>query len=413
MGAFWDPSLATDLRLLEVRNRVVIVRTDYNIPAASAEGEIADDWRIRVSLPTLEHLTAAGARVVVLTHRGRPQGQVVPGLSTRPLAERLSQLIGKPVAHAPDCVGRGVEQMIAELPAGHILMLENTRFHLGEQMNQQDFLKKLARLGDVFVNEAFPAFHRPHASISGMMAVMPECALGLRAIQELHWLDDVAAGAEPKLTLLLGGPVNSGQFELLNRMLDRMDTLMVAGAMASTFLAARDVNIGLSRYDPAYLEAARDFLAEAGVRGCRVLMPGDVMAHVPGTNAPQVRPATQLAPNEAAVDLGPQTRADWSQMATQAKTLVWLESLSQNETCQLANTDIATALGGHLTAQQPHLIGGDKLLPTLCRQGLTDILPRCSSGYGVLMAALSGQSLPAIQVLRARMRDGVLNRRQA
>ena len=404
MAFVFDPAVYPRLEDVDVRGKAVVVRVDYNV--AMDQGRIVDDHRLRASLPTLRWLLERGARVVLLTHLGRPQGMVVPELSTAPLARALEGLLGQPVGHVPDCVGRGAEQAVAELEPGQVLMLENVRFHLGEQLNQQPFVAKLARLGEVFVNEAFPALHRAHASLSGLAAALPVSVLGMQVQTELAWLNRLTQAPPAPRVMLLGGTRIGPKLDLLYRLIGKVEQLLVGGVVGHTLMAARDMNMGLSVYEPAYVEAARDILAEAGVRGCRILLPGDVQ--VARRDRPdvvaRVRTAGKLGSDEVAVDIGPQTLEMWKTAIARAGTLCWLGSMGQME--YPAFTEGSVGLAEAVAASPAFsVVGGDTLVSVLQKHPVAREL-RLTTGNGVMMAALAGTPLPALQVLAARKTGG-------
>jgi phosphoglycerate kinase len=391
---------------LRVEKRAVLVRVDYNI-AALPDGAPVDDFRLKASMPTIQELIKRKARIVLLTHRGRPQGQAVPELSTRPLAPILAKLVGHGIRWAPDCVGRAAEQAIADLPPGEVLLLENTRFHLGEQLNQQSFVQQMARLGEVFVNEAFPALHRAHASLSGLAAAMPEAAIGRRVAEELGWLAQLLGDVKRPLLVMVGGAHIGPKMEWLQRLIGHVDQLMVGGAVAHTLLAARDVPLGLSHYEPAFVEAARDFITEAGVVGSRLLMPLDLV--VARRDTPETPSAARLPgrlqASEVAHDIGPETVKTWSQVVRQAGSILWLGSMGTWE--QPAYRDGTLALAREVAASQAlSVVGGDGLLQAIKAGELTEKMPRLSAGAAVWMAALSGQPLPSLQIMAAKDSGG-------
>lgn len=385
---------------LDLAGKRVLLRVDYNI-GAQANGVLNDDFRILASIPTLERLMAAGARIGILTHRGRPGGRVAAELSTRPIAPILSKLLNKPVGWVPDCVGRVAERAMEELPAGHAVLLENTRFHLGEQLNQLPFVQQLAALGDVFVNDAFATAHRAHASTSGLANLMRPSAIGDLMVKELQWIERIRNPEEP-LTLIIGGGNVGPKLEFMRRMLTKAQTIMLGGAVANTFIAARDLGIGQSTLEPAWVETARDLLTEAGVVGCRLHLPQDVW--VTNTMAADSKPIAkavhEIQAQEAIHDIGPKTLATWQRLVPQAGTLAWLGALGMVEHSGGASGSMGLA---EALAKQSlfSLVSGTGMLPMFNRAGLREQL-RVSTGGAVLPVAILGQPLPCLSVLNGR-----------
>lgn len=393
------PKLPT-LDGLDVNGKRVLLRADHNIPAR-ADGKLADDWRLIASLPTLKRLLKSGARVGILTHRGRPGGRVVPNLSTKPLAEALTALLGQNVEFVEDCVGRVAEQAMAKLAPGQVAMFENTRFHLGEQMNQLPFVEQLARLGEIFVNDAFATAHRAHASTSGLAAHMKPSVVGELVMQELAWLRRVADNPPGPVVLVIGGTNVAPKLDLLRYMMTRVDTLMIGGAVAQTFLAARDLGVGQSLMDPTWVETARDLLTEAGVVGCRLHLPQDVVVHdtLDPARPTKTKAAHVIAAQESVVDIGPNTLATWQRLLKEAGTTIWLGCVGmvEIEAGRAGTMGLATVLS---TSKGFSLVGGNGLLPALQVAGLRDRLPAVSTGGAALQAGLLGQPLPCLNLLQ-------------
>lgn len=402
------------LRDTPVKGRTVLLRVDYNIPP-DAKGALIDDYRLQASVDSIRHLAEHGAKTVILTHRGRPQGRVTGALSTQAFVAPLSELVGRKIDWLPDCVGRMVETHIAGMAPGDIVLLENTRFHLGEQLNQQQFVKKLAALGDLFVNDAFATAHRPHASVSGLAAAMTDSVLGIQMEKELEWLDRIQRNPKRPSLMILGGAQAGAKIELIQKLISRTDMLMIGGALAHTFLAARDVPVGRSMFEPSLIDPARDLLAEAGVLGCRLLLPTDVVI------AKESRPETPIGhasanhvgDDEIACDLGPQTLATWSRVVQNAGTIVWIGTLGAYEYPAFRDGTLNLA---NAVAQSKafSLLAGDGLLRALRMGGIRDQMPAVSTAGVALMEALSGKPLPALTVLNSRAKGwGGSERRRA
>ncbi|NBX85857.1 MAG: phosphoglycerate kinase, partial [Proteobacteria bacterium] len=328
----------------------VLLRVDYNLTAADLESPLPD-YRLTSTLPTIKLLIEHGARVAILSHRGRPQGRVSPQQSLAPVAEKLTKLLNHPVNFTPECIGRAAESAINQLQPRQVTLLENTRFHIGEQLNQREFTHQLAQLADVFVNDAFATAHRAHASTSGLAAIMPTSVIGLLMERELLWLRRLTENTARPLTLILSGRNVGTKLERLGPLLTKIDTLIVGGPVAHTFLAGRDMALGQSVIDHTYLETSRDLLAEAGVVGCRVHLPKDaVIAQKSSPETPYgTRDIYSIQNNEVVMDIGPETLQQWLGFIEKSGTVVWLGSLGAYEypAYQAASKQLAQAMLDH------------------------------------------------------------------
>ncbi|PIZ31768.1 MAG: phosphoglycerate kinase [Alphaproteobacteria bacterium CG_4_10_14_0_8_um_filter_53_9] len=390
-----------------VNKRTVLLRVDYNVPA-DAKGALLDDFRVRATLPTLRLLRERGGKTVILTHRGRPGGKPHARFSTRPIAERLAELTGHPVAHVPDCIGRVAEDAIRRMAPGDVIMLENTRFHLGEVLNQQDFVRDLAALGDIFINDAFATTHRAHASVTGLTAAMKEVAFGPLMLKEIGWARALMDNELRPRTAIVGGAQVAQKFDMLEAMMPKLNHLLVGGVVANTMLAARDMGLGLSTIEPALMEQARNLMTEAGVLGCRLQLPQDVIVTRPGEEALLCRKvkAYQLAPDDIVRDLGDTTLKTWKKIIQQSTSLFWLGTVGAYE--EPAFMKATTELAEALIAAPPTtftLVAGDGLLRALALAGVRDKMPRVSTAGASLAAALSGKPLPALSMMEVRMKN--------
>lgn len=392
-----------------MRDKRVLLRVDYNI-TAEEDGSLSDDWRIRATIPTIQRLQKDGARIGILTHRGRPQGRIMPELSTEPLARRLEELLGQKVEFVPDCVGRIAEQAMAELAPGKVLMFENTRFYLGDQLNQMGFINKLCRLGDIFVNDAFACAHRAHASTSGLAAAMPISVIGDLMVHELKWVRRVMDNPERPFLLMVGGADVGPRLELVSHVLTKVDTLVLGGTVGMTFLAGRDVNLGQSQIEHSCIDACRELLSEAGVVGCRLHLPRDVVVAQKNnlSTAIGTKDLHDMAEDEVASDVGAETLKIWKRLIQEAKTVVWLGRLGNVDHAAFRHGTVEI---GKTLAQKSEfsLVGGSGLIKTLNQDGLRERLPAVSTGVGALLAGLMGQSLPPLAVLQIRKSDGWKN----
>lgn len=390
------------LESVDVRGKRVLVRVDYNIEQL-ADGSLRDDYRIQASLPTLKRLLQNGARVAVLTHWGRPGGRVVPQLSTKPLAALLSELLGQPVEHVPDCIGRVAQTALDALPPGQILMLENTRFHLGDQLNQATFVQELAKLADVFVNDAYATAHRAHASTSGVSAALPVSVVGDLMVQEMEWVQRVLSPMSKPFKLVLGGSDVEAKLDLLRSLLGHASTVMLGGAVANTFMAARDLGLGQSVLSPTHVDAARELLTEAGVVGCRLHLPQDVWVQdaADTTQPATLKPTHLIGRNETVVDIGSSTLETWQRLIQGPGTTVFVGSLGVTENAEgrRGSLGILQTLAAHSGFS---LVGGAGMLPLVQEGGFAATLPAVSTGGAALVDALCRKPLPCLQVLAGR-----------
>lgn len=378
-----------------------MLRCDLNLPA-DTQGNLLDDWRLHCTLPTLKTLLERGARVGLLTHFGRPGGRPVPRFSTRVLAQEMSKLLGDTIEFVPDCVGRTADYAMETLPPGKAVMLENLRFHPGEMLNQMPFVVELAKLGDVYINDAFAAAHRPHASTTGLTAMIKEHAIGPLMQQEIAWAQKALfPHNEGSVVVILAGSQVAPKLELMRHLLTQVDTIVLGGAVANTFLAARDLGLGHSLLDPTLVAAARDLMAEAGVLGCRLHLPQDVM--VAELGAPGmltgVKSVQNLEPNDVANDIGPQTIATWRRLLEDAGSIIWFGGLGLMEYPDFAAGSMQVAAK---LSQTPtfSLVAGDGLIRMLGMAGFRHKMPALSSGAAALMALLKDHDLPALAAMR-------------
>src|SRR6185312_8050841 len=307
---------------LAVKGKRVLVRADLNVPVK--DGVVTDATRIERQAPTIRELADKGAKVIILSHFDRPKGKVVPSMSLKPIVAPLAKAIGRPVAFAEDCVGEKAQGAVKALKDGDVLLLENTRFHAGEEKNDPDFAKQVAALGDIFVNDAFSAAHRAHATTTGLAYLLPSAA-GRSMQQELTHLQKALGDPERPLMAVVGGAKVSTKIELLQNLVGRVEVLVIGGAMANTFLAAEGVAIGKSLYEPEHLETARKVVHMATESGAVLLLPTDavVAKEFKAGAAHRTVKAGEIAPDEMVLDVGPGSIQSFKNRLVTAKTLVW------------------------------------------------------------------------------------------
>jgi len=371
------------------------MRADLNVPVK--DGVVRDDTRIRASLPTVTRLVEAGARVVLASHLGRPKGKVDPAASLRPVAGRLQELLGRPVAFVPDCVGEEAEAASRALPEGGVLLLENLRFHAGETKNEPGFAQQLARLADVYVNDAFGTAHRAHASTVGMVEHVQAHAAGDLLRSELEHLRVVLEPRRP-LVCLLGGAKVSDKLSVLEALAARADVLAVGGAMAYTFLSARGEPIGASRVEADLLAAARQVAEAAEAVGHRILLPVDhVVAERLEAGAP-TRVVKQIPEGWMGLDIGPETAALYAAEVARAGTVFWNGPMGVFEIEDFAagTNAVARAVAD---ADAVSVVGGGDSLAAVNRTGVADRITHCSTGGGASLEFVQGLELPGVKAL--------------
>ena len=394
---------------LDVGGRRVLVRVDFNVPMR--DGRIVDDRRIRASLPTIQTLRERGARVILVTHLGRPKAKPDPALSTAPLAQRLGELLAVPVPVATDVAGDGARAMVAGLRDGDAGMLENVRFEPGEEANDVEFAKELASLADLYVNDAFGTAHRAHASTEGVAHLLPAAAGKLMA-RELEVLGGVLEHPEPPLVAVIGGAKISTKLAVLSNLIDRVDTLWVGGAMASTFYRAQGFGTGTSLVEDDQVETARSLLKSASAKPGSLELPLDVVvAPSPEAGAPTAVVAADAIPDDQmVVDVGPQTCERIAADAAHAGTVVWNGPLGIYEIDEFAQGTRSVARS---VADSPAftVIGGGDVAAAIEEAGVADKIDHISTGGGATIEFLEGKVLPGVAALSER--DAVLADRGA
>ncbi|WP_324668161.1 phosphoglycerate kinase [Geochorda subterranea] len=386
---------------VDVQGKRVLVRVDFNVPM-DEQGRITDDKRIRASLPTIQYLLGHGARVVLMSHLGRPKGRPDPRYSLRPVAHRLGELLGMPVRMLPDCVGDEVERAVQDLAPGDVALLENLRFHPEEEKNDPNFARRLARLGDVYVNDAFGSAHRAHASTEGVAHHLPAVA-GFLLLKEIETMGKALAEPERPFVAILGGAKVSDKIGVIRNLLTRVDALLIGGGMAYTFLKARGYEIGDSLLDAEHVDLARELMAEAERRKVRLLLPEDVVvAQAFSAQAPrQVVAATAIPAGWQGLDIGPRTRERFEAEIRQARTVIWNGPLGVFEMAPFAEgtRHVALALA---QSDGTTIIGGGDTAAAVEQFGLADRMSHVSTGGGASLEFLEGRELPGVAVLQDR-----------
>ena len=378
-----------------VRGRRVFVRADLNVPLR--DGRPSDDTRIRAALGTLRRLLAGGARVVLASHLGRPKGAAKPELSLRPVAARLAELLGRPVAFAPDCIGPAAEAAVAKLADGEVLLLENLRFHEEEEKNDPAFARQLAALADVYVNDAFGTAHRAHASTAGIVAFVRSAVAGDLLREELDHLR-VVRGPERPLLCLLGGAKVSDKLAVLEALAPHTDVLAVGGAMAYTFLLAQGLPTGDSLVEPDGAPDARRVLAAARAAGRELLLPVDHVIAEKLEAGAATRVVKEVPPGWRGVDIGPETAARYAAAARQARTIFWNGPMGIFEIDAFAKGTEAVAQAVANSSARSVVGGGDSLA-AVNKLGLGARIGHLSTGGGASLEYVQGLPLPGVVAL--------------
>jgi phosphoglycerate kinase len=382
---------------IEVSGRRVLLRVDFNVPMH--EGSIVDDRRIRAALPTLRSLRDRGARVVVVTHLGRPKGTVKPDLTVAPLARRLGELLEIDVPVASDVVGESARHLVEAMRDGDVVMLENVRFEPGEEANDPATARQLAALADVYVNDAFGTAHRAHASTEGVAHLLPAVA-GLLMARELQELGSVLNDARPPVVAILGGAKVSSKLGVLTNLMTRVDQLFIGGAMACTFLRAQGMEAGRSAVDDDQVDVARTVLEQAQHGRCTLHLPEDVViaeSAAEGVTA-EVVPCTAIPADRVVVDIGPRTVAAITAAVGDAGTVIWNGPLGIYEIDAFAEGTraVARALG---ESSARSVVGGGDLGAALDKAGLSNGIDWVSTGGGATLEYLEGRRLPGVAAL--------------
>ena len=388
------------IRDLALGGKRVLIRVDFNVPLKS--GVIGDDTRIRASLPTIQHaLDAGAARVVLASHLGRPKGKPNPELSLGPVAARLGELLGREVVFAADCVGPEAETTVGNAAAGSVVLLENLRFHPEEEKNDPAFAKGLAALADVYVNDAFGAAHRAHASVAAIVPFVAAAGAGLLMEKELRYLGAAIGDPERPFVAILGGAKVSDKIEVIENLIPRVDRLLIGGAMAYPFFKAAGKPVGRSLVEDDKLDAARDIVARAAQRGLQLLLPTD---HVVAPKLEAGAPAEAIAVDDPAIgdrmglDIGPASAAAYAAALSDAKTVVWNGPMGVFEIDAFAHGTLAVAKAV-AAVDGTTIIGGGDSIAAINKAGLADQVTHISTGGGASLEFLGGRTLPGVAAL--------------
>jgi phosphoglycerate kinase len=388
------------IRDLNLKGRRVFIRVDYNVPLKN--GVIGDDTRIRETVATLEYALNAGAKCLVLaSHLGRPKGKPNPDMSLRPVAARLGEILGKPVTFAEDCIGSAAEKAVHTARDGGIVLLENLRFHAEEEKNDPVFAQALAALADVYVNDAFGAAHRAHASVEALVRLMPAAGAGLLMEKELKYLGEALGAPARPFVAILGGAKVSDKIEVIDNLVPRVDKLLIGGAMAYTFFKAQGKPTGKSLVEDDKLDSAREIMAAAAKRSLPLLLPTD---HVVAPRLEAGAPSETLSVDDSAIgermglDIGPETTRAYADALRDAKTVVWNGPMGVFEIPEFANGTVAVARAV-ADVKGTTIVGGGDSIAAVKKAGVADRITHISTGGGASLEFLGGQTLPGVAVL--------------
>jgi len=387
----------------DLSQKRALVRVDFNVPMQ--DGAVSDDTRLRAALPTIEKLRSGGAKVILLAHFDRPKGKRVASMSIAPIAGPLSALIGAPVAFSDDCIGQEAETAVAAMKAGDVLLLENLRYHSGEEANDPAFAKALARLGDLYVNDAFSAAHRAHASTEGLARLIPAYA-GEAMRRELNALDKALGKPERPVLGIVGGSKVSTKLDLLKNLVTRLDRLAIGGGMANTFLFAQGWAVGASYCEKDLADTAREIMSLAAASGCELLLPIDIVVAEkmePGAPA-RTRALGAIESDERILDAGPQSVARLLAAMEASKTLIWNGPLGVFEMSPFDRATVAAAKAAARLTQSGALVavaGGGDTVSALNHAGVAADLTFVSTAGGAFLEWMEGKTLPGVAALEA------------
>lgn len=384
---------------LALKGKRVLIRVDFNVPLNDRQ-EVTDDTRIRAALPTIRHAMAQGAKVLLISHLGRPKGKVDPSLSLAPVAQRLSKLLGAPVPLAPDCIGDAVKAAASALQPGQLLLLENCRFHAGDEKNDESMSRALAELCDVFVNDAFGAAHRAHASTVGVTKFVPVSAAGFLMAKELDYLGRVTTNPAHPFVAVLGGAKVSDKIGVLKNLVSKVDAFLVGGGMAYTFLKAQGMEIGASLLEADKLEVAKEILDEARRKGVTFLLPMDhVMAEKSeATSATRLADSTAIPAGWKGLDIGPKAREAFAKIIRGAKTILWNGPMGVFELAPFREGTLAVARA-IAASGAISIVGGGDSVAAVTQAGVADKMTHISTGGGASLEFLEGIELPGVAAL--------------
>jgi phosphoglycerate kinase len=390
---------------IRVKGKRVLVRVDFNVPLNERQ-EITDDARIRAAIPTIKKLIDRGARVILMSHLGRPKGQIKPEFSLKPAADRLAELLGIPVPLAPDCIGPEVSELIGKLTDGQVLLLENLRFHKEEEKNDPEFSKQLAALGDVYVNDAFGTAHRAHASTEGAARLFKQRACGDLMRKEIDYLGRALQAPERPFLAIMGGAKISGKIEVIENLLDKVDGFLIGGGMAFAFIKAQGFDIGTSLFEEETLPVAKKILTRTQELEAPFGLPDDcrIADKFAADARTNIVPSHSIPAGWMALDIGPRTIRTFVEKIKESQTIVWNGPMGvfEFEPFREGTRAVAQALADVTAKGAITIIGGGDSAAAVAQLGLVDKVSHVSTGGGASLEFLEGKTLPGVAILTDR-----------
>ncbi len=387
---------------VNLKNKKVLVRVDFNVPLDD-NLNVTDDRRISAAIPTIKKIISDGGKAILMSHLGRPKGKANPKYSLKPAAEKLSELLNKKVTLAPDCIGDDVKKMVNEMNEGDIILLENLRFHEEEEKNNEDFAKQLASLGDIYINDAFGTAHRAHASTEGVTKFIDTCAAGYLMQKELDYLGSAISNPQRPYCAILGGAKISGKIDVINNLLDKVDSLIIGGGMAFTFFKAQGKEIGKSLLEEEKLDLAKELLDKVKNKNLNFLLPVDVVVadEFKNDSPSEVVDVDNIPSGKMGLDIGPKTIELFKKQLLNSKTIVWNGPMGVFEMDNFAKGTFAVAevLAETTAKGATTIIGGGDSAAAITKAGLDDKVSHVSTGGGASLEFLEGKVLPGVEAL--------------
>jgi len=387
---------------LDLKDKKVLVRVDFNVPL-NENLEVADDTRICAAIPTIQKIIDSNGKAILMSHLGRPKGQVIESMRLAPVARRLSQLLGQEVRYLTDCIGDVVENTVNELQSGEILLLENLRFYKAETDNDPEFAQKLAKFGDIYINDAFGTAHRAHASTEGVTKYFDKRAAGYLIQKELKYLGEAIENPKRPFVAILGGAKISGKIDVIENLLNKVDALLIGGGMTYTFLKARNIEIGNSLLEDDKIQLAREVMDKARSQKANFMLPSDhvIAKEISEKAETQMTEAQAIPTGWAGVDIGTKTIENFSSILKDAKTVVWNGPMGVFEinTFAKGTIEIAKMLADITSKGATTVVGGGDSAAALAKVGVTDKVTHVSTGGGASLEFLGGIKLPGIEAL--------------
>jgi len=394
-----------NIRDLDIKEKKVLIRVDFNVPL-DEQGNITDDTRIRGVLPTINYCLDEHAKVIIISHMGRPDGQRQAKFSLAPVAKRLSRLLEKEVKLAPDCIGPEVEAMVGKMAFGDVLLLENLRFHTEEKKNEPAFCRQLAKLADVYVNDAFAVAHRAHASVVGVVEFFPASAAGFLLQKEMDYFRRSVSDPSRPLVAIIGGAKVSSKLGALRNMIDRVDKMIIGGAMANTFLKAQGYEVGTSKVEDDLLETANELVAKAQKQGVKLYLPVDcIVADRFDPKAETKRTTAQEVPKSWMIlDIGPASTVLFGEALEDARTIIWNGPMGAFEMDAFSRGTMAM-VQKLATSHALTIVGGGDTDVAVHRAGESSNISYISTGGGAFLMLMEGKVLPGVAALEGKIEN--------